>query len=267
VTRIGQCLDKLKVENRKALVAFITAGDPDIESTKNIFNVIDDSGADIIELGVPFSDPLADGPVIQASALRALKSGTTLKKIIALIKTIRKNRNLPIILMTSFNPVFVYGENQFIEDVVSAGVDGVIIPDLPPEEAIEFSVKAEKQELDMIHLLAPTSTDERVQIVAKCARGFIYYISLTGTTGARTELSADLFDKVSSIKQAANIPVLVGFGISTPETARDAARVSDGVIVGSAIVNLIEKNSDPSQRSKSLSEFVGSIKQAINEIN
>ena len=267
MTRIGTCLDKLKSENRKALVAFITAGDPDLESTKNILDVIDDSGADIIELGIPFSDPLADGPVIQASALRALKNGTTLKKIIALIEYIRKTRNLPIILMTSFNPVFVYGEQQFIEDAVSVGVDGVIIPDLPPEEAIQFSANAKEKDLDMIHLLAPTSPDHRVRMVAEHGRGFIYYISLTGTTGVRTELAQGLCEKVASIKQVANIPVLVGFGISGPEQARNAAKISDGVIVGSAIVKLIEQNTDLEERTKKLSEFVRSIKQAINELN
>ena len=178
MTHIGSCLETLKAENRKALVAFITAGDPDLESTKSIFDVVADSGADMIELGVPFSDPLADGPVIQASALRSLKSGTTLKKIIALVKNIRQSRDLPIVLMTSFNPVFVYGEKQFIKDAASAGVDGVIIPDLPPEEAVQFSVYAEQGGIDMIHLLAPTSPDERVHMVAKHSRGFIYYVSV-----------------------------------------------------------------------------------------
>ena len=150
MTRLTSCFEKLKTENRKALVVFITAGDPDLDATKNILDVIDDSGADIIELGVPFSDPLADGPIIQASALRALKSGTTLRKILALVKDIRKNRGLPIVLMTSFNPVFVYGEKQFVEDAVSVGVDGVIVPDLPPEESIELSACAKKKGLDVI---------------------------------------------------------------------------------------------------------------------
>lgn len=267
MNRITNCFATLKAENRKALVAFITAGDPDLESTKSILDIIDDSGADIIELGVPFSDPLADGPVIQASALRSLKSGTTLKKIIALVKEIRQSRELPIVLMTSFNPVFVYGEKQFIKDAASAGVDGVIIPDLPPEEAGEFSASAEEKGIDMIHLLAPTSPDERVRMVAEHSRGFIYYISLTGTTGVRSELSEGLGDKVESIKQATNIPVLVGFGISGPDQARSAAAVSDGVIVGSAIVKLIEQNPDPAQRDSKLAEFVSSVKQAISGPN
>ena len=156
MTRITTCFEKLKAEKRKALVVFITAGDPDLEQTKSILDVIDDSGADIIELGVPFSDPLADGSIIQAASLRSLKSGTALKKIISLVKEIRRTRNLPIILMTSFNPVFVYGEQQFDKDAVSVGVDEVIIPDLPPEEADKFAVYAEESGLDLIHILVPT---------------------------------------------------------------------------------------------------------------
>jgi len=265
VTRITNCFNKIKNEKRKALVVFITAGDPDLGATKNILNSIDDSGADIIELGVPFSDPLADGPIIQASALRALKSGTTLRKILTLVKDIRKTRDIPIILMTSFNPVFVYGEEQFVKDAVSAGVDGVIVPDLPPEEAAQFSDYAEKKSLDMIFLLAPTSTDERIQLVAKQGRGFIYYVSLTGTTGVRAQLADGLGDKVSSIKQSSDIPVLIGFGISNPELAREATKFSDGVIVGSAVVKLIANHSDPIQRNKKLAEFIGSVKQAISD--
>ena len=265
MTRITDCFDKIKNEKRKALVVFITAGDPDLDATKNILDAVDDSGADIIELGVPFSDPLADGPIIQAASLRSLKSGTTLKKIISLVQEIRKTRDIPIVLMTSFNPVFVYGEEQFVEDVVSVGVDGVIIPDLPPEEATQFSDYAVKKSLDVIHLLAPTSTDERIQMVAKQGRGFIYYISLTGTTGVRTQLADGLGDKVSSIKQRSDIPVLIGFGISNAELAREATKFSDGVVIGSAVVKLIANNSDPMQRNKKLAEFISSIKQAISD--
>ena len=265
MTRLTSCFEKLKMENRKALVVFITAGDPDLDATKNILDVIDDSGADIIELGVPFSDPLADGPIIQASALRALKSGTTLRKILALVKDIRNNRDLPIVLMTSFNPVFVYGEKQFVEDAVSVGVDGVIVPDLPPEESIELSACAKKKGLDVIHLLAPTSPDERIQLIAKQSRGFIYYVSLTGTTGVRTQLADGLRNRVASIKLKSDLPVLIGFGISNPDLAREAVEFSDGVIVGSAVVKIIEKNSDSAQRNKKLADFVSSVKQAISD--
>ena len=267
MSRIGKCFETLGAKNRKALVVFVTAGDPDLESTKSILDVIDESGADIVELGVPFSDPLADGPVIQASALRSLKSGTTLKKIVALVHEIRKSRDLPIVLMTSYNPVYVYGERKFVDDALSAGVDGVIIPDLPPEEASEFFSYADEKGLDMIYLLAPTSTDERVRMVSERSRGFIYYISLTGTTGTRTKLADGVCDKVASIKQVTELPVLVGFGISGPDQARDAAKVSDGVIVGSAVMKLVEQNPDPAQREKKLAKFVGSIKQALADLN
>ena len=260
MSRIEKRLASLN--GNKALVAFYTAGDPDLSASKDIFAVIEKNGADIIEIGVPFSDPLADGPTIQASSHRSLKKGTTLKKIVQLVADIRKTSELPIILMTSFNPVFVYGEKEFIADAVKAGVDGVIIPDLPPEEAEEFLGLAEG--LDMIFLLAPTSTPDRIQQVGKISKGFIYYISLTGTTGTKESLSSGLKEKVNEIKKSVSLPVLVGFGVSGPEQARQAAQVSDGVIIGSAIVKLIEAHSDPAERDRKLVEFLASIKKAIN---
>ncbi len=250
------------LNGKKALVAFYTAGDPDLSASKDIFAVIEKNGADIIEIGVPFSDPLADGPTIQASSHRSLQKGTTLKKIIQLVTDIRKTSELPIILMTSFNPIFVYGQKEFVADAVKAGVDGVIIPDLPPEEAEEFLGIAEG--LDMIFLLAPTSTPTRVQQIGKISKGFIYYISLTGTTGTKEALSAGLEKKVSEIKKSVSLPVLVGFGVSGPEQAKQAAQISDGVIIGSAIVKLIEAHSDPAERDRKLAEFLAGIKKAIN---
>ncbi len=267
MSRITACFEKLKSQNRKALVAFITAGDPDLSTTKDLFGVIEKSGADIIELGVPFSDPLADGPVIQASSQRALKSGTTLKKILALVAEIRKGSDLPIVLMTSFNPVFAYGQEAFVADALKAGVDGAIIPDLPPEEAGAFCKIADAGGLDVVFLLAPTSTEQRVRLVAGKSRGFIYYVSLTGTTGVRTSLAEGLRDKVAAIKSAANLPVLVGFGISGPEQAKDAARFSDGVIVGSAIVRLIEQNGAAEERDAKVGRFVAEVKQALTDLD
>lgn len=264
MSRIQNCFQKLKEKNQKALVAFITAGDPDLPTTRRIFSIIEKNGADIIELGVPFSDPLADGPVIQAASLRALTSGTTLKKIIRLVVEIRQASALPIVLMTSYNPVFAYGQKQFVDDALNAGVDGVIIPDLPPEEAGEFDAHAKKQGLDMIHLLAPTSTEDRIRLIADESRGFIYYVSLTGTTGVKSEVSGNLEAKVRAIKKVAELPVLVGFGISGPEQARTASAVSDGVIVGSAIVRLIEQNGNPSDLETKVGDFVASVKQAIS---
>ena len=250
------------LNGNKALVAFYTAGDPDLSASKDIFAVIEKNGADIIEIGVPFSDPLADGPIIQASSHRSLQKGTTLKKIIQLVADIRKTSELPIILMTSFNPVFVYGKKEFVADAVKAGVDGMIIPDLPPEEAEEFLGIAEG--LDMVFLLAPTSTPSRIKQVGNISKGFIYYISLTGTTGTKESLSAGLEEKVNEIKKSVSLPVLVGFGVSGPEQARQAAQISDGVIIGSAIVKLIAEHSDPAERDRKLADFLASIKKAIN---
>jgi tryptophan synthase alpha chain len=264
VSRIQNCFKELNEKNQKALVAFVTAGDPDLPTTEHIFSLLEKNGADIIELGVPFSDPLADGPVIQASALRALNSGTNLKKIIQLVTDIRKSSELPIVLMTSYNPVFVYGQKQFIDDALKAGVDGVIIPDLPPEEAGEFQSIADPKGLETIFLLAPTSTQDRVSMIARQSRGFIYYVSLTGTTGVKSTVAENLKPKVQSIKKSAELPVLVGFGISGPEQAKEASAVSDGVIVGSAIVRLIAENSDPAERDAKISQFVSSVKQAIS---
>ena len=252
----------VSLNGNKALVAFYTAGDPDLSASKDIFAVIEKNGADIIEIGVPFSDPLADGPIIQASSHRSLQKGTTLKKIIQLVADIRKTSELPIILMTSFNPVFVYGKKEFVADAVKAGVDGMIIPDLPPEEAEEFLGIAEG--LDMVFLLAPTSTPARIQQVGKVSKGFIYYISLTGTTGTKEALSAGLKNKVNEIKKSVSLPVLVGFGVSGPEQAKQAAEASDGVIIGSAIVKLIAEHSDPAERDRKLADFLTSIKKAIN---
>ena len=250
------------LNGNKALVAFYTAGDPDMEASKEIFAVIEKNGADIVEIGVPFSDPLADGPTIQASSHRSLKNGTTLKKIIRMVADIRKTSELPVVLMTSFNPIFVYGQKEFVADAVKAGVDGVIIPDLPHEEAEEFLAIADG--LDMIFLLAPTSTPDRIQQIGKISKGFIYYISLTGTTGTKESLSVGLEEKVSEIKNSVSLPVLVGFGISGPEQAAEVAKVSDGVILGSAIVKLIETNSNPVERDRKLGEFLTSIQKAIN---
>lgn len=252
------------MNGNKALVAFYTAGDPDLSASKDIFAVIEKNGADIIEIGVPFSDPLADGPTIQASSHRSLQKGTSLKKIIALVADIRKTSELPIILMTSFNPVFVYGQKEFVADAHKAGVDGVIIPDLPPEEAEEFLKLAGPQGLDMIFLLAPTSTPDRVKQVGDISKGFIYYVSLTGTTGTKVSLASGLEEKVRGIKNSVSLPVLVGFGISGPEQAREAAQYADGVIIGSAIVKLIETHSDPVERDQKVGEFLAGIRKAIN---
>ena len=260
MSRIQKRLTSLN--GKKALVAFFTAGDPDLNASKDIFSTIETHGADIVEIGVPFSDPLADGPTIQASSHRSLKNGTTLKKIIQLVTEIRKNSELPVILMTSFNPIFVYGQKDFVADVTKAGVDGLIIPDLPPEEAESFLDISEG--LDIIFLLAPTSTADRIQEIGKISKGFVYYISLTGTTGTKESIAVGLNEKVGEIKKAVSLPVFIGFGISGPEQAKQAVEAGDGVILGSAIVKIIENNHDPVERDRKLGEFISSIQKAIN---
>ena len=262
MTRIGKRFEELN--EQKALVAFLTAGDPDIDTTKKIFTAIEKNGADIIEIGVPFTDPLADGPVILQSALRSLNNGTTLRKILNMVSDIRESSELPIVLMSSFNPVFVYGEKAFVDDAVRAGVDGVIIPDLPPEEAGELADCAGKKDLDIIYLLAPTSTENRVKVVTRQSRGFIYYISLTGVTGTRAFLPDGLHEKVNQIKKTAALPVLVGFGISDSEQAKKAAEISDGVIIGSAIMKIIDQIKNPSQIEAKVGNFIASVKKAIS---
>jgi len=263
MSRIGKRFEELKAGNQKALTAFITAGDPDMETSLALFKKIEEGGADLVELGVPFSDPLADGPVIQASSQRSLEAGTTLKKIIELVKEIRKTSQLPVILMSSFNPVYVYGEEAFVQDAVSAGVDGVILPDLPPEEAEGFLALADAKGLDMIMLMAPTTSAHRIRMIADKSRGFIYYVSVTGTTGTRNKLAEGVREKVEEISKATSLPVLVGFGISGPEQAKEAVKFSDGVIVGSSIVKIIAGEEPVADRIEKVGRLISEIKNAV----
>ena len=263
MTRIKKCFEKLRQQNEKALVAFITGGDPDLETTKRLILALGKNGADIIEIGVPFTDPLADGPVILKSALRSLNAGTTLNKILQMVKDVRTNSQIPIMLMSSYNPIFVHGEENFVDDAVTSGVDGVIIPDLPPDESERFEGYAKEKDLDVIYLLAPTSAPERIEMVVNRSAGFIYYISLTGVTGTRERMPDGLAGKVAQIKEKAKIPVLIGFGISGPKQAAEACKISDGVIVGSAIVKLIESNSGSTQCEFAVSDFIAKLKAAI----
>ncbi len=263
MNKIEKTFQQLKRKNQKALISFITAGDPEIDSTVQYIHALEEGGTDIIELGVPFSDPLADGPVIQKSALRSLKSGTTLKKIIKMVCVVRKTCSVPIVLMSSYNPIFRYGEEEFVKDSINAGVDGVIIPDLPPEEATSLSKLTKTNELDMIFLLAPTSTKERIKIVSEMSSGFIYYVSLTGVTGMREKMAQDLKENICKIKRTSSKPVAIGFGISNPKQAAFSAKISDGAIVGSAIVKIIEKGFQTGNTLNQVRQLVGSMKKAI----
>ncbi|MDO8489208.1 MAG: tryptophan synthase subunit alpha [Candidatus Omnitrophota bacterium] len=242
MNRIDKKFSQLKKQGKKALIAFITAGYPDLATTLKLVIEFEKRGVDIIELGVPFSDPLADGPVIQEASGYSLKKGTNLIKILDLVKKLRKQVNLPTCLMTYYNPVFWYGEKRFVDKAVSSGVDGVIIPDLPPEEAGEFIHYANKEGLANICFIAPTSTQARIKLISKVDKGFIYYVSLTGVTGSRKSLSADLKTNLVKIKKITSKPVCVGFGISDARQVKEVSKICDGVIVGSAIVDKIKKN-------------------------
>lgn len=261
--RIQKTFERLKAKGEKALITFITAGDPSIKISKEIIFELEKSGADIVELGIPFSDPMADGPTIQAASERALKKGTTLKDVLELVKDVRKRSQIPIILFGYYNPIFAYGTERFAKDVKKAGADGILVVDLPPEEAHELKKAADSCSLDLIFLLTPTSDDNRMRLVAEKASGFIYYVSVAGITGARKELPGTIQRYIRKVRQFTPLPVGVGFGISTPEQAREVSKWADGVIVGSAIVNVIEKNQDLPDLVTKVGKFVAKLKRGM----
>ena len=259
--RLETTFEHLKAKGEKALIAYLMAGDPTLEDTEAYVQQLADAGADIIELGVPFSDPIADGPVIQQAAERALRSGTSLKKILATVRSLRTKTQIPLVLMAYYNSIFRYGEAAFCLDAVVAGVDGLIVPDMPPDEAGTIHPLAEKAGLAVVFLLAPTSTAKRQTSVARLSRGFIYYVSLTGITGAKLTDKADVEKKVREIRRYTKTPVAVGFGIATPEDARAVARIADGVIVGSALVKIIAEGNHAAVANR-LTSFTRSLKAA-----
>ena len=244
----------------KALIAYLTVGYPSVEVTQEVASILSASGCDIIELGIPFSDPLADGVTIQKASYQALQQGITPQVCLEVAYQLRQRMATPLVFMTYYNQVFNFGLEAFCEASVTAGIDGLIIPDLPPEEGGELEAIASKLKLDLIYLLAPTSNEERIATVAERSHGFIYLVSVTGVTGARETLPAGLEDFVKRVKQKAKQPLCVGFGISTPEHARRVAGVADGVIVGSHLIRLIEEDATFS----SLKTFVLSLRKALD---
>lgn len=229
-------------KNRPILIPYITCGDPSLEKTERIILSLASIGCDMIELGIPFSDPIADGPIIQEASNRALKQGVSLKKAISFTRNIRKICSIPIIFLSYYNPIYRYGLFNFSKDAKGAGVDGLIVPDLPPEEGKELKGLLSKNGISLIYLLAPTSTNERIKIINNETSGFIYYVSLLGVTGIREEISKSLKDELQNLKKLCNKPICVGFGISSPSHAKEVGGFADGIIIGSKIVSLIAKN-------------------------
>jgi len=264
MSRIADRFAKLKESGGKALVCFVTAGDPNLETTKRIVLALERAGADIVELGVPFSDPIADGPSIQASSMRALASGTNVPKVLDLVRSIRRESGLPLVLMTYYNLVEHYGLSRFADEAASAGVDGVILSDLTPEDSGGWKTAADARGLDTIFLLAPTSTEERIRRVAQLASGFIYCVSRTGVTGAQAEMAEGVRDLVARIRSATEKPIAVGFGISTPGQVRDVCGYADGAVVGSVLVNLIAENADSPALLTELNDLVSALKAGIH---
>jgi tryptophan synthase alpha chain len=247
-------------QNGKAFIGFVTAGDPSLAKTEEFIVAMESAGADLIEIGIPFSDPIAEGEVIQKANIRALAQHTTLDKIFKTVKSIRAKTQIPLVFLTYLNPVFKYGYERFFEACKTSGVDGVIIPDLPFEEKHELSPFAKKYDVDIISLIAPTSK-HRVEMIAKESTGFVYCVSSMGVTGMRSEFKTDVESTVRAIKSATNMPVAIGFGISTPEQANEFSKYADGIIVGSAIVKIIEKYGENS--SPHIFDYVSKIKDAI----
>ncbi len=263
MSRIKTVFSKLKERGEKALIPFITAGDPDLKITASLIPALAQAGADVIELGVPFSDPMADGPTIQAASERALANGVTQEKILAMVADVRQVTDVPIVLMGYYNPMFRYGAERFTRDAAAAGVDGLLIVDLPPEETGEIAEFMTASGLDLITLLAPTTPPERMQRLAAAAQGYLYYVSMTGVTGAQKIAPEDIRAAVSALKEMSAVPVGVGFGITTAEDAAQVGEFADGVVVGSALVKLIHEHAGRPELLEVVSDFIAQLKSGL----
>jgi tryptophan synthase alpha chain len=244
-------------------VPFVTAGDPDLVTSGELVLAMADAGADAIELGVPFSDPTAEGPTIQRASERALAGGTTLRRVLGLVKQLRPQLEVPLLLMGYANPYYALGVDGFVAEAAAAGVDGILCPDLPPEEGADLYGALEKAGIDGVLLAAPTTTPERLRMLATRTRGFLYYVSLTGVTGARRALAAGVEEGVRAVRAVSDVPVCVGFGVSTPEQAAEVGRYADGVVVGSAIVDRIEAAASRDAAVDTVSRFVAELKAPL----
>ena len=247
MSRITERFEKLKAEGRKAFIPYITAGDPDLATTERLMLALDEAGADIIELGVPFSDPMADGPVIQRASERALKKSIGVADILPLVERVRKQSEVPIVLFTYFNPLLQFSKQGAGEALKQAGVDGVLVTDLIPEEADTFVAEMRRAGIDTIFLVAPTSTDARIKLIAQYASGFVYVVARTGVTGVRESIASEVRTIVERVRRSSRLPVAVGFGISRPEQVREVWSYADGAVVGSRLVLEIEAHLDSPQ--------------------
>lgn len=256
MSRIAKTFARLRREEKHALIPFITAGDPDLKTTRDLLIELAHAGASLIELGVPFTDPIADGPVIQRASMRALRNGIDVAKVLDVIREARHEIDVPLVLFSYFNPLLQFGVGRLSEEARRAGADGVLVTDLPPEEAQEFAVALGKNDLDCIFLVAPTSTDERLRMIMERASGFIYAVSRTGVTGARAEMSIEAEKLVARVREVSDLPIAVGFGISTNAQVLDLWRYADAAVVGSAVVSEIERLAGAPDLVKQVGSFV-----------
>ncbi|MDD5559836.1 tryptophan synthase subunit alpha [Candidatus Methylomirabilis sp.] len=262
MNRIDERFRQLRKSGGRALMPYLTAGDPGLDTTRSLILEFERRGADLIELGVPFSDPLADGVTIQRASQRSLSAGTTLPRILEMVRDLRSDCRLPLLLMSYVNPIFHFGYVRFAKEAAEAGVDGLIVPDLPPEEAAELVEATAAHNLHTVFLIAPTSPQQRIRTITAASKGFIYYVSLRGVTGVRSRLSEDLEASIRMIRAETDLPLAVGFGISTPEQVRMVSKLADGVIVGSAIVSLLEQTAGKSDQLQRVGDYVASLKTA-----
>ncbi|MDJ0573319.1 MAG: tryptophan synthase subunit alpha [Pleurocapsa sp. MO_192.B19] len=264
MTTISQHFESLRQNNQRALIPFVTAGDPNLDITAEALRVLDAKGADLIELGVPYSDPLADGPVIQAAATRALKQGTRLASVFEMAQSLTRSLRSPLILFTYYNPILNLGITTFLQQLVAAGIKGLVVPDLPVEEASELLQQADAAGIEVILLVTPTSSKQRIKAIAAQSRGFIYLVSVTGVTGMRSQIQTGVKDAIAEIRSVTNKPIGVGFGISTPEQARQVIDWgADAVIVGSAFVQRLAEGT-PYRRLRAVRDFCSELKTAIS---
>jgi len=263
VSRLDDTFSRLRAAGERALVGYFTAGDPSLETTRQLVGEAERQGADVIELGVPFSDPLADGPVIQRAAMRSLAAGTSLPRVLEMVARLRPEVQLPLLLFTYYNPVLAFGLGGLARAAARAGVDGLMVPDLPVEECGPLAAECEANKLDLVQFVAPTSTVTRMRRIARRSRGFIYLVSLTGVTGARQALPPELSAQVRELRRVTRKPICVGFGIGTPEQAAAVGALADGVIVGSAIVRCVEEHASSPALVAEVGKFIAALKAPL----